>query len=562
MDFNGGADVTVAWLAPVAEGGFGLEDNEELMPTIPFPAPSMENEQWEDCYDEAQDSDNDTPIVRFIQFTLQDLDEELGEGELLQLPFNNAADGGYLLSMLKFGYLGLHDEDFQPMSMQETTEVKIEIIEVEVYNDTAQDFYDYRTGVLLTYVDDYGEEITARIDEGPFRNGDILLIGDVPVELGDFEYDNTQDSWSVEYKLKDGSEWDDDWTVAYGNRSSSEFIVDSQLMDTNVTVEYENISVSAGIDGYLDNTTGEENEAQVYLNAETDTSATFNLTGYVSTSTEFDNDVYIEAGPSGYDDFITIDGNQDSGAEDDVIIQIDDTEGETEAEVLVTEGYPTLCTLSGDCAEYSTGEKDGILLSMSGGIVEIDGDEDAEEPNDAWPDGTDEDETIESVTLTIPENEMRPTVFLGYANDENSSEITITDANVGTEVTIGGIPVMVDEFGVTGSVAPGTVVGGEPVTVECDPVEVTCDPVTVETMMPNDIGYKLVVVEGSESKSNLVLIGGPSVNSMTKDLTTVDELCSAAVVKMVGNKLLVAGCEAADTAAAANDLVNWLKANV
>ena len=122
--------------------------------------------------------------------------------------------------------------------------------------------------------------------------------------------------------------------------------------------------------------------------------------------------------------------------------------------------------------------------------------------------------------------------------------------------------VKVEEFGVTGAVSGGEVIGGEPVTVECSPVSVTCDAVSVQSMVANEIGYKLVVVEGAQSKENLVLIGGPSVNSLTKDLTTVDELCSAAVVKMVGNKLLVAGCEAADTAAAASDLVAWLKANV
>jgi hypothetical protein len=272
-------------------------------------------------------------------------------------------------------------------------------------------------------------------------------------------------------------------------------------------------------------------------------------------------------------DYVCIKGGTDSGVENDnsvdgpeyAIIQLDDDYNDSwdnlsneslEAFVNVTElgcSYPT------DCRKIAEGEDDGVLLGLSGALIAVEGDEDVEEPEDS---NRDEDETIEKVTVTIPENELRPTIFFGLEETQNSSSITITDADVNTVVNIGGLDVTVEEFGVTGTVSGGTVVGGEAVTVECDPVTVTCDAVTVETMAPANIGYKLVVVEGAQTKSNLVLIGGPSVNSMTKDMTTVDELCTAAVVKLVGNKLLVAGCEAADTAAAAQDLMNWLSANV
>jgi hypothetical protein len=217
------------------------------------------------------------------------------------------------------------------------------------------------------------------------------------------------------------------------------------------------------------------------------------------------------------------------------------------------------CALTGQCEDIATGEDDGTLLGIAGAMIYVDGDEDIEEPEDF---NQDETETIDKVTVTVPLNELRPTIFFGLEESQNSSSITITDADVSTVVNIGGLDVTVEEFGVTGTVSGGQVIGGQAVTVECDPVTVSCDAVTVETMAPANIGYKLVVVEGAQSKSNLVLIGGPSVNSMTKDMTTVDELCSAAVVKLVGSKLLVAGCEAADTAAAAQSLMDWLSANV
>jgi hypothetical protein len=573
LNYNGGHPITVADLETLEDSANELlyKGGTEL-----DAIGVSENIHYEDCYDQSSDINlSDRTAIRYLQFELQALDDELAEGRLINLPFNNVADGGYLRSDLKFGYMGLHDADFLPMSMQETTDIEVEIMDVEVYvvdEDGAEyDFLEFRTGVVLTYTDAYGDVIEARIDEGPFQRNDVILIGETPIRLGRIRYDvddEGDDEWTVEYKLKERADWDADWSkmlLTATAFSADNWTVDSQLEDAvNVTVDYTDEvqptghSIPAAVDWYLDNTTNESSKVQLYFDAGGG-NLVFNLTGDVNVRTEFKNKVTIVAEPAGVADWVNVTGVGQTGAEDLVAIQLDENDA-SGAYVYLYDDYDEsdACSLKSDCRKIADGREDGTLVSLSGAIVDVDGG-DEEEPNDL----TDDDEdTLNAVKLTVPENEMRPTLFFGMEQTQNSSQITITDANVGQVVDIGGVPVTVEEFGVTGSVAPGTVIGGEPVTVECSPVEVTCDAVSVESKAPVSIGYKLVVVEGAQTKENLVLIGGPSVNSLTKDLTTVDELCSAAVVKLVGNKLLVAGCEAADTAAAANDLANWLKANV
>jgi hypothetical protein len=268
--------------------------------------------------------------------------------------------------------------------------------------------------------------------------------------------------------------------------------------------------------------------------------------------TEFDGDVWFCAG----NNTVTIEGKDDTGAEDVVSVKLNDTDGP----VLSITDDCTACSLSGDCEEYSDGSEDGSLISLSGATIVIDQTE-IEEPEDSDND----DDVITQVTITVPEDELRPTIFFGIESSVNSSELVITDADVGAVVNIGGIDVTVEDFGVTGAVAGGGVVssGGE-ISVDCPSVTGSCPDVSVETMAPATIGYKLVVVDNeADTSKNLVLIGGPAVNSISKDVTTADEVCSAAMVKLVSaNKLLVAGCEAADTKAAADALASWLSANV
>jgi hypothetical protein len=600
-----------------------------------------ENEQWDDCYEDTDDMD--TQIVRFLDFELQELPDDfenggLPEGDLINLPFN---DGLYLLSDLKFGYMGLLDEDFMGWDSQDKTVVEVEIIELEIMNGTDgegnEDFMDVRTGVVLSFTDSDGQDVEARIDEGPFEEDDVVLVGTTLITLEDFDYvygpGGALDDWIIEYTLRGlGEDEEDEEDYLYLNATSGLGMLDVQIGDdymphyTLIETEYSSAAEMGPNPGGLnilddqlgfgptqfvadlDNLT-DEGEAQLYWNIydATDPAGLYwNLTGLVGPNAELEIDgLTVEAGPMntsleegvcldaadefygditndyfhggelGLADYVCIEGDVDMGVELDdsisgpeyILIQLDDDyndswdsdpndDYELEAFVNVTE-YG--CEYPSDCRKIAEGTDDGVLLGLAGALIAVEGDEDVEEPEDS---SRDEDETLEKVTVTIPENELRPTIFFGLEESQNSTSITITDADVNTVVNIGGLDVTVEEFGVTGSVSGGQVIGGEAVTVECDPVTVTCDAVTVETMAPANIGYKLVVVEGQQSKSNLVLIGGPSVNSMTKDMTTVDELCSAAVVKLVGSKLLVAGCEAADTAAAAQSLMDWLSANV
>jgi hypothetical protein len=283
--------------------------------------------------------------------------------------------------------------------------------------------------------------------------------------------------------------------------------------------------------------------------------------------TEFENDVWFCA----EDTVVTVAGATDSGAEDPIWIGLSEDgdmldwvgeplDGNVSSVFVGVEGCEA-CELSGskgDCEDIAEGEEDGTLISLSGAMIEVEGDE-IEEPEDS----NNESDVVTKVSMTIPIDELRPTIFFGIEETQNTSSVQITEAMVGQVVEIGGVDVTVEDFGVT-TTAGGVVSAGGEVSVQCPAVTGTCPAVEVPTKEPANIGYKLVVVETSvDTSKNLVLIGGPSVNSLTSQYTTVDELCSEAVVKLVAaNRLLVAGCEAADTKAAAEALMSWLSANV
>jgi len=266
--------------------------------------------------------------------------------------------------------------------------------------------------------------------------------------------------------------------------------------------------------------------------------------------TEFENSAWFCA----YDDNITVVGKDDSGAEDDISIELNATPG-----IDVTYDGASSCPACGyddsDCDKIADGREDGTLISLSGATIEADGTE-VEEPQNS---NTDTD-ILTQVTVTIPEDELRPTIFFGKESSQNSTSLTITDADEGTVVDLGGLDVTVEEFGVT--TTGGGVIGGETTTVSCAAQTATCDDVTYSAKGPGTIGYSLVVSDkAADSSKNLVLIGGPSVNAMTDGLVTVEQVCEAAVIEKVSEtKLVVAGCEAEETAAAAKVLADWLKA--
>jgi hypothetical protein len=569
VNFNGGDPLQVDDLE-------ALEDGEYLSGTYTLPEDIPENDQYSSCYDDAEDQTTD--IVRYIEFNLQRGDDtELPEGEMIQLPFN---DGMYLLSNLKFGYQGLMNENFLPDEMIDTTAISIDVNDINLYN-VSDDFNLYRE-VTVEYVDQWGDsQSEVRLDEGPFSEGDQVLICDTLYQIDAIMYNESDEAALIEYSVKDGS----DWTQYEGESGVDSCGSHCGLVISSTTPSsWENSSVKSLVHGETINMTPgwittngadqdtstwiirnlsetdeddwelwiDKDEDGVFSIAETCDSPACECLADSSVQTEFENSVWFCA----YDDVITIEGKDDTGAEDAIIIELNTTDSDAPVVNITTGDTCTACDdLDSDCNNYATGDTDGTLISLSGAIIEIDGEE-IEEPEDA--DGTD---AITGVTVTIPEDELRPTIFFGVESSLNATEITITDADEGTIVNIGGIDVTVEEFGVTGSVSGGGAISGGETTVVCPAQSVSCDDVSYTSEEAVDIGYQLVVVEGSQnSAKNLVLMGGPSVNGLTKDLVSVDDVCAEPVVKMSGTKtLIVAGCEAAQTQQAADALMAELE---
>jgi hypothetical protein len=585
LEFNGNNNLYVYTISDEAWGD-SLEDDGELVEGTILPDDIEENEQWDDCYDEVDADDNDTEIIRFLEFSLErESDTELPEGDMIQLPFN---DGIYLLSDLKFGYQGLMNEDFLDDSMVDTTVIDIEVESINVNNKTYNDSTEggneafYRK-VTVDYVDQWGDSHDdVRLDEGPFEEGDLLMSCDDLVRIDKIDYNDSDEYPIIEYSIKDGNDWTEyEGEAAAGDSCGSYcgLIID----EATINATYQNVSMMSAVEGQALNmspgwmedvavATGlsgiwivrnlssvepddwelwvDKDEDTVLAVAETCDTSACDCADASDVKTEFEDDVEFCA----YGDLITITGATDTGGEDEITIQVNESNGPLLS--INTDGC-SACTLDdNDCEDIAEADEDGTLISLSGATIVVDQDE-VEEPEDS----NNESDIFTQVTVTVPKDELRPTIFFGIESSLNTSSIVITDADEGTVVNVGGVDVTVEDFGVT--TTAGGVIVGDQATVQCPSVTGTCPDVSVDAPKANDIAYKLVVVEGAASKTNLVLMGGPSVNSMTKDLVSVDELCpDSAVVKLVGSKLVVAGCEAADTMEAADALVSWLKANV
>lgn len=566
LTFNGndgtGEDLTVGDVEDLEDDEvLGLADDTDL-----DDLDITENEHWDDCYEDTED--NETAIIRWLEFQLEELesDEGLPQGMLLQLPFN---DGKYLLSDLKFGYMGLLDEDFRGWSMQDTTVISVEVQEVEVYNESEDEMQDFRTAVVLSYVDEEGDNQEVRIDEGPFGEGDVVMLGDDIFKITDMDYDEDVDMWTVIYEVWEDGEWEDndsdDYSVAFAQVANVTLTIDSQVQDTRIaagadenatTRLYRKLNYAfpaTGSDWYIDNTTDDESDAQLYIDVDSD-----QIIDLVGDNGPFETDldgIYIETADtmSSKNDVVRIDGDTNSGAEDAIEIYLDEPSSSDES-------YVNLSCNEDDCNDIQHGDTDGTLISLSGAMVEVTGDSDVDEPDD---DNTNADDVITSVTVTVPENELRPTLFFGTEETQNSTSVTITEAQEGTVVNIGGVDVTVEDFGVSVS-GGGTGVGtGGDISVQCPAVSGTCPAVSVETQAPAGIGYNLVVLDNAvDASKNLVLIGGPAVNALTEGLVAASDVCpDSAKIQLVGSKLVVAGCEAKDTMAAAQALITWLKAN-
>jgi len=149
---------------------------------------------------------------------------------------------------------------------------------------------------------------------------------------------------------------------------------------------------------------------------------------------------------------------------------------------------------------------------------------------------------IDSVSICHPKDEVYGTSFIGTGEQETVLEAVITKDDEGKEQTVGCCTYTVKEFSVTATAASQTV---------------------TETTV-NAVSGGLVVPEvGADLSKNLIIVGGPAVNSMCT--VTAAEIGAASdryIVKKDGSKVIVAGYDAADSVAAGNALIRWLQENV
>ncbi len=154
------------------------------------------------------------------------------------------------------------------------------------------------------------------------------------------------------------------------------------------------------------------------------------------------------------------------------------------------------------------------------------------------------DKQVKAVEICHPTKKTYVTYFLGKEKIESEQLGTITADDVGKLKKIGCCEATVKSFGLsTGNAtnATGTCTNMKPVGT-------------------------LMVLDKNAVTGNLIVVGGPSVNTLAASAgVTKEEIGADAnkyVIKMVGNNtLVVAGWEAEDTNKATGKVVQWLLAN-
>ncbi|MEM4347370.1 MAG: S-layer protein [Candidatus Altiarchaeota archaeon] len=161
------------------------------------------------------------------------------------------------------------------------------------------------------------------------------------------------------------------------------------------------------------------------------------------------------------------------------------------------------------------------------------------------------DNLIESVELCHPQSLVDATYFIGQEEQTSVVNSTITEADVGKDITAGCCTFHVADFNVKGT-------GEGKGTVKTK--EITKIPL-------EDLGKFVVSESSADQTKNLILIGGPVVNSLTESLGGVTKEDIEAepdkyIVKKVGNVVVVAGYEKEETVEAGNALIAWLQENI
>jgi hypothetical protein len=169
-----------------------------------------------------------------------------------------------------------------------------------------------------------------------------------------------------------------------------------------------------------------------------------------------------------------------------------------------------------------------------------------------------------SQMLNYPHKVVQATFTLKKPSAPVAGGVATTGAlTEGQEYDLGaGYKVKINTISATGTGGAGGDVTGTS--------ELTCNPASALVINTGlDTATTPLVVTDAEAAAvtNAIVVGGPAVNTLAADLASEADVVPITtspgqwVVKVVGGKVLVAGYSAADTQAAANALIGWLKEN-
>ncbi|MEM0475546.1 MAG: hypothetical protein QW343_02005, partial [Candidatus Norongarragalinales archaeon] len=162
-----------------------------------------------------------------------------------------------------------------------------------------------------------------------------------------------------------------------------------------------------------------------------------------------------------------------------------------------------------------------------------------------------------TVSISYPTSVVHALYTLGAASLNATANTVSNDyAEGATILDTGGYKVVVDKIK-CGGVAGASVTGAGSLACSSDKAYV------VEAL--DTSATPLVVTDTSglaRGTETLILVGGPLVNTLTAQVPGFASMTPGdSVVKVVGDKVVVAGYTAADTTAAANELIKWLARN-
>jgi hypothetical protein len=342
---------------------------------------------------------------------------------------------------------------------------------------------------------------------------------------------------------KDADRYENDEDVDI--TTDEQFYLDNAINGLTITYDGSRlISFSAGIvvDPYL---TVDEDMVGTITAFDVDEHA-------LSLWVEEEGDKYLDIN-STTDNTLTYDTNAD-GDDDDTLVLIEDDNGERVVIDLCDRDYDEIagswdynnavgmyertCNCTANCLPDVCTVSEVVVLDE-----DVDTDLIAPEGGNTYTIDWATDNRIDGVDVCQPRDDVDVTVFLGTEEEETLAEYTITKDDVGTEKEAACCRFKVEDFAVTATAGGGT----------------------VSSSVVNPVGNLVVAESSADESKNLVLVGGPAVNAMTEAAgVTKDDIETATgkyVVKKMDNNLVVAGWTADDTVTAANELINWLKAN-